>query len=231
MTNRVFTDEELEKMGKRTLDLLTEAIEAGDKEQAKNLANRMCSEFQWMHDFYLVSYISWEDYIYRNYGDDALYQAIKEVEKKFALTAQDAMVDVRKVDFRLLVEGVMSRIRGHLQPAKVEEDDEKVCITMHPCGSGERAIQKGCYGPPCNISRIQKPSPMTRGRTDFPIYCIHEANAEILTIEHFGYPIVVTVPPEKVGGGEPCKLYMYKNPKDIPEAAYARVGKQKPTNL
>ena len=33
MTNRVFTDEELEEMGTLTLDLLNQAIEAGDKEK------------------------------------------------------------------------------------------------------------------------------------------------------------------------------------------------------
>ena len=53
MTNRVFTQEELEEMGKRTIDLLTEAIEAGDKERAKKLAGRMYREFSAMHDLYV----------------------------------------------------------------------------------------------------------------------------------------------------------------------------------
>ena len=42
---RVFTDKELEEMGKRTLDLLLEAIDSGDKERARNLAQRMYKEF------------------------------------------------------------------------------------------------------------------------------------------------------------------------------------------
>jgi hypothetical protein len=34
-SKRIFTDKELEEMGKRPLDLLLEAIDAGDKEKAK----------------------------------------------------------------------------------------------------------------------------------------------------------------------------------------------------
>ena len=43
--NKVFSQEELEAMGARTLDLLQESIEAGDKEMAKKLAQRMYNEF------------------------------------------------------------------------------------------------------------------------------------------------------------------------------------------
>jgi hypothetical protein len=38
---RVFTDEELQEMGTRTLDLVMAAIDAGDKEKAKELAAKM----------------------------------------------------------------------------------------------------------------------------------------------------------------------------------------------
>ena len=36
---RIFTDEELEEMGTRTLDQVLEAIDAGDKDRAKELAD------------------------------------------------------------------------------------------------------------------------------------------------------------------------------------------------
>ena len=48
----VFTPEELEVTGQRTLDLLQDAIDAGDKESAGKLAQRMYSEFSAMHDLY-----------------------------------------------------------------------------------------------------------------------------------------------------------------------------------
>lgn len=47
---RIFTDQELEEMGARTLDLLLTAIDAGDKEGAQARAWRMQKEFQYLHD-------------------------------------------------------------------------------------------------------------------------------------------------------------------------------------
>jgi hypothetical protein len=49
---------------------------------------------------------------------------------------------------------------------------------------------------------------------------------EILPIENFGYPNRITEYPEKPG--DPCTWYIYKNPDDIPEHYYARIGKTKP---
>ena len=46
-------------------------------------------------------------------------------------------------DFRHRVQMFAMGLRGHLQPMKVEEDDEKVCITMVLCGSGERLFKGG----------------------------------------------------------------------------------------
>ena len=38
--DRVFTEADLQEMGRRTLDVLLEAIDADDKEKAKELAKR-----------------------------------------------------------------------------------------------------------------------------------------------------------------------------------------------
>ena len=222
MTNRVFTDKELEKMGTRTLDLLTQAIESGDKEKAKNLANQMYQESSQMHDMYVDWVALLMDYIYKNHGENALYQALKE------WAMQRPTVDVRKLDFRVRVEGLAAWLRGHLVPLKVEEDNEKVCITMEPCGSGQRLVQNGRYGSPCNLTMIQKPHSITWGMTDFPIYCTHEPIIEIVSIEQLGYPAQVVFHPEKVARDKSCTFCIYKNVEDTPEEFYTRVGKQKP---
>jgi hypothetical protein len=221
--NRVFTQEELDEMGRRTVDLLTEAIEAGDRERVRKLASRMYREFSSMHDLYVDWTAGFMDYIYANYGEDALYQALRKVVR----ASTGPMVDVRKVDFRRRVQGLASALRGHLEAMKVEEDDEKVCITMEPCGSGQRLAQRGAYGPPRNLTRIQKPHAMTWGMTDFPVYCTHSPILEMLSIEQLGYPANVTFPAQKVAE-EPCKYCIYKNVEDTPEEVYIRVGKSKP---
>jgi len=227
MSNRVFTDEELEEMGTLTLDLLTKAIEDGDKEKAKGLAQRMYQETLKMHDMYVDWSAGFMDWIYKNYGDDALFQAGKKVYGVF----MGQIPDMRQIDFRLRVLGTANSLRGHQQPLKVEEDDEKVSMTMLPCGSGERLVQKGSYGPPCNLSMIDKPQPMTGGKTDFPVYCTHEPVLELLAIEQLGYPITICYPPEKVAREGSCVFCIYKDFKDIPEEVWTRVGKEKPKDL
>jgi len=224
MLNRVFTDQELKEMGTLTLDLLTEAIEAGDKDRAKNLAQRMYGETLQMHDMYVDWTAGFMDWIYKNCGDDALLQAEKKVFSDF----MGKMPDMRQIDFRLIVLGTVNSLRGHQQPLKIVEDDEKVCITMVPCGSGERLFRKGSYGPPCNLSMIHKPHTITGGKTDFPVYCTHEPVLELLVIEQLGYPIAVCYTPEKVAREGSCGFCIYKDFKDIPEEVWTRVGKEKP---
>jgi hypothetical protein len=224
MKDRVFTDQELKEMGALTLDLLTEAIEAGDKDRAKQLAKRMYQETLKMHDMYVDWAAGLMDWIYKNYGDDSLQQAMRKMLGDF----MGKMPDMRKVDFRLRVQGTASSLRGHQQPLKLVEDDEKVCITMQPCGSGEKLFQKGRFGPPFNHSLIQKPQAITAGKTDFPVYCTHDPIIEMMAIEQLGYPVTVCSFPEKVAREGSCGFCIYKDFNDIPEEAWTRVGKQKP---
>ena len=45
-----------------------------------------------------------------------------------------------------------------------------------------------------------------------------------------GVPLFIVDAPEDVGI-TPCKIYVYKNPAEIPEAYYQRLGLEKPEDL
>jgi len=230
MSNRVFTDQELEEMGTLTLDLLNQAIEAGDKEKTKALAKQMYDECLQMHDMYVDWSAGFMDWIYKNCGDEALLEAEKRVFTDFM--GLDQLPDMREIDFQLRVLGTVNWLKGHQQPLKIEEDDEKISVTMVPCGSGERLYQKGRFGQPCNLSLIKKAQPMTGGKADYPVYCTHEPVLELLAIEKLGYPVTVCYPSENIAREEGgCTLCMYKDIKDTPEEAWTRVGKRKPDDL
>lgn len=223
--NRVFTDEELKEMGTRTLDLVFEAIDAGDKDRAKELSNRMYQEFQHLHDGYMFWVSGLLTHIYRRYGIDALEQAEREAH---GIEAKAVFKPPEKTDVRSLVENLAQGLRGHLQPITVEEDDEKVSLTMKPCGSGQRIFEKGGYDAAINLATVEEPCAITWGRTHFPIYCVHCPLFEMLSIERIGHPSPVMIPPEKVGA-EYCHFCIYKDPDTIPEEFYTRVGKKKPS--
>lgn len=221
---RVFTEEERKEMEGRTLDHLVEAIEGGDKEKAKKLANRMYKEFLSMHDGYLNQITGYMDWIYRHEGDDALFEAHRMAMKP---GMDELLSGYEKADFRRKVQMMAAGLRGHLQPITVEEDDEKVSIKMHPCGSGQRLFESGAYEPTGPLKVIDKPHCLTYGMDDYPIYCTHAPIMELFSMERVGYPMFFTVPADKMAR-ESCSYCLYKDPEKIPEEVYERVGKQKP---
>jgi hypothetical protein len=221
---RVFTDEELKEMGTRTLDLVCEAVEAGNKEKAKELATRMYKEFNFLHDGYMFWVTGLLTHIYKKWG----IEAVEEAERvTHTIEAKAVFKPPEKNDLRFLVEHLASGLRGHLQPITIKEDDEKISLTMQPCGSGERIIQKDGYTPEIGLARIENPHHITWGMKDFPIYCVHCPVMEMLQIERTGDFGAIHIVAEPISHGS-CQFVFYKNPADIPEEYYARIGKKKP---
>jgi len=210
-------------MGTETVDLVEQAIDAGDLQKARKLNRRMYKEFYSMHEGFRDWITTLMSYIQKHMGDEALYEALHEVFKDFTVLAQIYRNENTKRQGQMLAAG----FRGHLTPLKVEEDDEKITVMMTPCGSGGRAILNGLYNPPKNLAKVKKPQKMTWGRTDIPVYCVHCALQDIIPIEDTGYPIWVIEPPDEFGK-QPCRYYMYKDPDNIPAKYYERYGLKKP---
>ena len=219
---RIFTDKELEELGRRTLDLVLEAIDAGDKAKAKELAQRMYKEFNYLHDGYFTWVTGLQTYIYRKMGIDAVEEAERQAH---TIESKIAFIPSGETDLRARVENLLGGLRGHLQPITVAEDDEKVTITMEPCGSGERLIQKGGYD--VGLTKVKESHPITWGMKDFPIYCVHCPVMEALDIENTGDFVFCHHVSDPIGK-EHCRFVFYKDPADIPEEFYTRIGKKKP---
>jgi hypothetical protein len=224
--NRIFTDQELKEMGRRTLDVVFETIDAGDKEKAKELAERMYKEFNYLHDGYMFWVTGLLTHIYKKYG----IEAVEEAERfTHTIEAKAVFKPPEKTDIRSLVEHLVSGLRGHLQPVTITEDGKKICLTMQPCGSGERIIQKGGYTPEIGLAKVTDPHRITWGMKDFPIYCVHCPVMEMLQIESTGKFGATHIVSEPITHGS-CKFTFYKDPADIPEEFYTRIGKKRPSS-
>jgi hypothetical protein len=221
---RLFTDQELQEMGKRTLDLVLEAIDAGNRERAKELAQRMKQEFNYLHDGYMFWVAGLQSYIYKKHGIEAVEEAEREAH---TMEARAVFKPPEKTDLRSLVEHLASALRGHMQPVKIAEDDKTIRLTMQPCGSGERIIQKDGYKPEVGLLRVKEPHRITWGMKDFPLYCVHCPVMEAMQLENTGNLGAVHIVTEPIYQGA-CQFVFYKNPADIPEEFYARIGKKKP---
>ena len=222
--NRAFTAEELRGMEARTLDLLQAAIAAGDKDLARQLAQRMQEEFNFLHDGYMFWVAGLQTYIYDNHGIDELEAAERlshtiEMNTVFKTSGE-------KPDFRERIKFAAKAMRGHMQPIEIKEDDEKVVITMKPCGSGERIIEKGGYE--AGLATVKERHAITYGFENMPVYCVHCPAVELLMVEGTGELDMVRLIKEDRKHGF-CHFGFYKNPKNIPEELYTRIGKTKPT--
>jgi len=223
---RIFSDEELAAMARRSVDRVCDAIDAGDAADAKRLALRMYNEFVSMHDLYRDWLTSTLSEVGRRYGDAALEEVMTDGIRAWwtpmsrKLPQGEAHLEQR---IRMFVAG----LRGHLQPMEINEDDEKIEIFMKPCGSGGRQIQDGRYTGPNAFLTVEKAQRMTYGRENVPVYCTHEIAMERIDVENDGHPFVITEPAEELGKGY-CRLCIYKDPKDIPEKYYTRLGLTKP---
>ena len=226
MANKLFTDDELREMEKRTVDRLTQAIDAGDSEEAKKIASRMYNEFLSMHDLYRNWITATLTEVGQRYGDQALDEIMVEGVRAWW---QPIVSNLPKGEDTLAARVKMfaSGLHGHLQPLGITEDEEKIEIKLRPCGSGGRLISEGKYEGKDAFLKIKEPQAMTYNRSDYPVYCAHEYAMEKIDIEENGKPFIVVEPAENLGCDD-CSLFIYKDPNKIPLKYYERIGMEKP---
>jgi hypothetical protein len=186
----------------------------------------MYAEFQSMHDLYLHWITATLTHIGEKYGDDALFDALNQGCKSWIAPFAKAY---EGMDIKKKAEMLFMGLRGHLQPLKITEDDEKFTVLMTPCGSGGRLVINGEYER-CRYLKVKKPQLMTFGRPDFPVYCCHELFMILNTIDQNSPPFAICEPSTDIGA-EPCKLFLYKKTEDIPEKVFTAAGLNKKETL
>jgi hypothetical protein len=226
MQDRLFSEAELREMEKRSVDRLTEAVDAGDTEKAKQIAKRMYNEFLSMHDLYRNWTTAMLSEIGKRFGDQALEEIMTEGVKAWWLPNLEKMAQGSPT-IAQRIKMFVAGLRGHLQPMNIVEDEEKVVIQMQPCGSGGRLVLEGKYEGPNAFLTVEKPQRMTYNRANFPVYCAHEPPMELVDIEKNGAPFVV-VEPAAVLGKQHCSFIIYKDKSKVPEKYYERLGLKKP---
>ncbi len=207
--------------GERWRDLerrIAEALAEGRDAEARQVAQRLHEEALAYHDRGMARVCALLSWLGRRLGTEAL---------------EEAYVEAMSVDllgnagFRERAEALMHFTRVHLQPFALEEDDEKLTFLCPVCPSGGRLLREGHYEPPREGHHVQGPRWLTWGRESLPVYCAHEPVMERATILASGVPLFLVEPSDELGR-IPCRTYLYKDPADIPERFYTRLGLEKP---
>ncbi len=232
--NRLFSEEELVTMSKDFMGLCMEALEAGNIEEAKRWVRRQDETKDVIHDLYLHWIAALLSLIYENWGENAAVRAVRDTaahgQSGWAIPMVKAKQEMlQEKGLKAYVEWVIDMWRQHsMYPGThVEEDDEKIIIHMKQCGSGGRLINMDAYSGPMGYKKLKKAGPHTWGETDLPIYCSHCPMVhEIAPVQYFGRgnQFWVHASPFPKKKGDPCILHIYKNPADIPESYYERIG-------
>jgi hypothetical protein len=197
---------------------IAEHIEAGEGEAALALARALHDEALARHDRGMSRVTALLSWVGRRHGTDDLEAALTKA------MASDLLGDA---SYRERALALMHFTRVHLQPFRLEEDDEKLTFLCAVCPSGGRLLREGHYDPPRSNLVVEGPRPFTYGRSELPVYCCHEPVMEKASIEATGEPLFIVEPSERLGE-EPCRTYLYKDPARIPERFYTRLGLEKP---
>ncbi len=232
---RLFTANELKDLAKPLPERIIRSIRDGEIDNALSLCEEMKRSRIVLHDFLADSSTVLWSWVGDNLGEDIIEPMFKYI---FAHTAKRQIYDIEE-SLRTYPRNTVSLLaesawRSHScfgvgeYPASfsITEDPEKFTFHMHPCASGGRLWLKGIYEPGRGGKLTEKAHPWSFNRKDLPYYCIHSAFLnEILPYQEFGYLLWPTDEPK--GPEDECRWHIYKDPNDIPQKYYDRLGVEK----
>jgi hypothetical protein len=224
--SRLFTQDELKSMGRYRPELFRELVDEGDFAKAREVFESQYKALCFLHDGAFTWISGLMTWIYEHKGITGLEEAGRLTVE---LERQDALPESPQPDFDAIVKTAVRELRGiNHQNITLSEDDEKLIIELAPCGNGGRLTEMA-YDPDAGLARIEGPSPLTFGESELPSYCAGCALREIRDVDELGRIRVVhaeesTKPPKTAN----CRLLIYKDPDDIPEKYYRRLGLEKP---
>jgi len=139
-------------------------------------------------------------------------------------------------------------MRGHLVGPErtgdfeLIETEDRYILRFDPCGSGGRTVRGDWIEgtpprmePPYGWTVSQEEHTWNHGTKGVCHYCTHCIRLmEEWPIDRFGYPVRVIDPPvypdtnPDPGARQKCQWQMFKDPTNVPEEYYARVGRTRP---
>ena len=129
-------------LGIPTQNLIEEAIDKGNYEEAKNLNRTALNEFKALHDLYCDWVWDMLSKISDRFGENEVYTMLRATQEKWML--KRTWKAFAKMNVKTQVDLTAEMMRTHRCGPKqdgelmISEDQEKYSITMDPCGSGGR---------------------------------------------------------------------------------------------
>ena len=226
---RMIRKEGIEELGVGTVRVINNLIDQGKADEAKAMVDYFRTEMLVVHDIYVQYVQDILAFIARAFGEEQVEAAFRVALGTWFAERYEAYNQMTLEErVQLTAEGMRCHLDGPERKGDftlIEEKDRYV-YRWDPCGSGG-ALRRRAAANGTEVASAKEAHTWTWGREGVCLYCSHCSLVnEILPIENFGYPNRITEYPENPG--DPCTWYIYKDPDDIPEEYYKRIGKTKP---
>ena len=218
-----------------------------DEMGCSELLAQMKESWRISHDLDVDYLLGLFDAVMTQYGEETLQEMYEEHIIKDWFEKRYTRFDVSKHDWKntyplltfLSFEAMHGHVGGEGREGDVEHEEfnDRIELQFNPCGSGGRAYR----GSPEDGTGSRMESPYRyraiEGAYDFTWnkkgICTYCAHCCVLTekrpAEEFGYPVRIVEPPSYPENKDAkCKYIIYKDPRDIPEHYYRRLGLEKP---
>ena len=218
------TPEEIAELEKAPSEVIREKIAATGSKEAVEAFDQYVGLFNGVHDGYLMQANAAESALYKEIGPERYPEYMHDYFSKANAPMMEGSGDKPSKE-RAIAANNAPRMFHDCRMKILGEDDEKLWFVMDPCGAGTKLWNMGLCKE--GLGLCDKPSKITAGGKNFPVYCTHAPIAEIVCGE-LGVPYQYQQEyPEQVGPCS-CVFYVYKDPKDIPDSYFERVGVPRP---
>ncbi len=221
-----------------------------DEGRLIGLLNNFVSTWRRCHDRQVDQITGLMNEVVTRFGDEAIgpmYDHIlvpwfKERYSEFDVD-KHSWEDALKLNMMVAFEAMRGHLCGPGRMGDIEFSDlpDRYVLAFNPCGSGGRNVRgdeiEGTpprTEAPYNWRLTQEPAPWNHFKPGVCLYCAHcIVLTEIMTIDAFGYPVRAVEPTrpgavEEDGSAAKSRWIMFKDPANVPEEYYTRVGRTKP---
>ena len=224
-SERQLSPSEVEAMTTPTWEQAKAAVLAGERERAVELIDRAVGQWRSLQDYSINWVASLLSFVGRELGEGAVERALRSTGDDFVRARRDTGVDWASLPAAARAKVIARAMVANFSRCEVSEDDEKVTLSFR-CGTGGRLIDEGRYDGDGYLL-LREAGPRTFMRDELAVYCAHcSVNNEIQPLEWGGTPTSVEHPAS--AKGDVCVHHVYKDLGNVPDEAYARIGKERP---
>jgi hypothetical protein len=228
MTDPMLSDADIDRMRTPVWEQARAAYEGGRSDEGSALLDKAVAQWGSLKDYSINWITSLLTFIGEELGEDAVERALRKTGEEFVRPGRDTGVAWDSLPASARAKVIARAMLSNLGTVDIDEDDEKIVLSFR-CGSGGRLIDEGRYEGEHAYLALHEKSGRTFMRDELPVYCAHgSVNNEIQPVEWGATPTTIEHRPERPG--EPCVHHIYQDVDAIPDDAYRRIGKARPSS-